>query len=444
METGCLIILEQGHMRKFLISTVKAIQWNIAAAFQKGLIHIFSANLLNQVLGFFSTLMVTKMLSPHEIGSLKIIQSYILIATTFASLGFPTAIIKFCSEVKAISLREYILKYAIKNTCICACCIYFLSILLAYLKIFSDDYIVLTWFPIYAILILPNGIFNIIFMYLQAIKNFKKIAKLQSYMKIVSVFIIIGSAYVCGIEGYVFAILITSFITIVLLLKSLKMNFLLGKRETLPLGFIFLSRMGILTAVIGTLGKYIDIFFLDAFIQERDLIGYYAIASTFVMIGTLLVGSVQGFLTPYLAEKSRDYKTVWRDMIHYQKILSICIMLLCPLIYIFVDVLVIFYYGLEYECVLVYLIAMLVQLWLHSSYSIIGCTLTSLNKEHYNLTVSSIYLIIKIVLSYYFINTYGLIGFIYSQVLAEIPAIICEYIAAHMVFSRKLNIMKEG
>lgn len=431
-------------MRKFLISTINAIQWNMTAAFQKGLIHIFSANLLNQLLGFFSTLMVTKILSPHEIGSLKIIQSYILIATTFASLGFPTAIIKFCSEIKVISLREYILKYAIKNTCIFALCIYFFSIVLVKLRIVSDDYIVLMWFPIYVILILPNSIFYIIFMYLQAIKKFKRIAKIQSCMKLISVFIVVGGAYVGGIEGYVLAIVLTSFITIFPLLRSVKMRFLFRKKEPLPSGFIFLSRMGILSAVIGTLGKYIDIFFLDAFIQERDLIGYYAIASTFVMIGTLLVGSIQGFLTPYLAEKSSDYKAVWRAMIHYQKILSICIMLLCPLIYIFVDVLVMFYYGLQYECVLVYLIAMLVQLWLHSSYSIIGCTLTSLNREHYNLTVSSIYLILKIVLSYYFINEYGLIGFIYSQVLAEIPAIICEYMAAHIVFSRKLNITKEG
>ena len=82
--------------------------YEVKLLLKNGFGHIFSANILNQILGFGSLLVVTKILLPSEIASLKIMQSYIAVALTFATLGSPSAIIKFCAEIKDIQYREYI------------------------------------------------------------------------------------------------------------------------------------------------------------------------------------------------------------------------------------------------------------------------------------------------------------------------------------------------
>ena len=85
--------------------------WNLLKkALSKGLIHMFSANYLTQILAFGSLIFVSKVLSPEELGAVKIIQGYVAVCTTFALLGRPTAIIKFCAETKNVSQRNNILK----------------------------------------------------------------------------------------------------------------------------------------------------------------------------------------------------------------------------------------------------------------------------------------------------------------------------------------------
>ena len=109
------------------------------------------------------------------------------------------------------------------------------------------------------------------------------------------------------------------------------------------------------------------------------------------------------------------------------------------MIYIAAYFLVEFYYGIHYSKVLVFLAVMLIQLWLSTVRSIVGCSLLSINKEHYNLFVKIVFLLIKCILSYYFIIEYGIMGFIYAKVLAEIPAIPMEYLAARRAFVKEFG-----
>ena len=85
--------------------------WNLLnEALSKGLLHMFSANYLTQILAFGSLIFVSKVLTPEELGAVKIIQGYIAVCTIFALLGRHTAIIKFCAETKDVPQRNNILK----------------------------------------------------------------------------------------------------------------------------------------------------------------------------------------------------------------------------------------------------------------------------------------------------------------------------------------------
>lgn len=400
---------------------------NAVSAVKKGLLHMFSANMLNQFLGFGSLLIVTKILQPSEVGALKIIQSYVAVCLTLATFGFPSAIIKFCAEIKDTRLCKYILKRSVTISV-------FVSILICVgvwglnaRGNLSDDFFVIKWLPWYIWLIIPNSAYILCLTYMQAIKDFKRMAGLQSALKCISVFAVIIATYFAGIGGYVVAIVFMMFVSMAVVLKQSDMSLNIGVKLEIPSGFWFLTKVSIFSSVLGTLCLYVDMFFLDYFIVDRDMIGYYAMSTMFIMVGTQFVGTVQNFLTPYFAEKSSDKIYLWEMMLKYQSFLSLAMLMICPFIYMTAYLLIEFYYGWQYGTVLMFLSIMLVQLWLHTAYAIVGCTLLSINKEQCNVIVATFFLLIKIILSYWFINKYGMIGFVFAQAFAEIPAIILAY-----------------
>jgi len=65
---------------------------------QKGFFHLLSANLLIQVVAFFSQLFVAGILSPDDIGRIKVIQTFLSIFSVVAGMGFSSSTLKLCSE----------------------------------------------------------------------------------------------------------------------------------------------------------------------------------------------------------------------------------------------------------------------------------------------------------------------------------------------------------
>ena len=408
-------------------------------AVQKGFLHLFSANCLTQLLGFGSLLVVTKLLTPSEVGALRIIQSYVAVCSTFAAFGLPTAIIKYCAEIRDEGLRAYILKHSLQTSLLVSLIIVAAVSLAASYGGISFDDLVVRWMPWYALLILPSAVFSICLTYLQAVRQFKRMAKVQSALKLLSVAVVILLTWQLGIGGYIGAVVGMMILSCLVGMRQVGVKFWRQTRQQIPSGFHFLARISIFASVVGVLGSYVDVFFLDHFVTDREMVGYYALATIFLMIGTQFTGTVQSFLTPFLAEKSYDGRWLWREMQRYQKYLSLAMMAVCPLIYLVVTGLVDVYYGAGYVPVLTFLAVMLLQLWLHTTYSIIGCTLLSINKVHYNLVVVLFALLIKCVLSYFMVTSYGVMGLVYAQVLAEIPAIAFEYYIARCAFRKSFG-----
>jgi O-antigen/teichoic acid export membrane protein len=76
--------------------------------YKNGFFHLLSTNVLIQMLGFGSTLAVAKLLSPEELGSVKLLQSYSGIFAVFAGFGLSTALLKYCSENRSEEEKEAI------------------------------------------------------------------------------------------------------------------------------------------------------------------------------------------------------------------------------------------------------------------------------------------------------------------------------------------------
>lgn len=409
--------------------------WNLLKkALSKGLIHMFSANYLTQILAFGSLIFVSKVLSPEELGAVKIIQGYVAVCTTFALLGRPTAIIKFCAETKNVSQRNNILKQSMISSFFASIVIILFVNMMNLYGWLSQDNIVRGWILWYSLAILLSAIYSLCITYMQACKEFKRMATIQSAVKLTSVLVVIAATSLYGLTGYIIAVLVALLLSLLPLAQQIGISFLTQKPFPLPKGFLFLANIGILSSAIGTIGLYVDMFFLDHFVDDRVSVGFYALATILIMAGTQFVGTVQGFLTPFFAERSHDGRWLWAATKRYQIYLSFAALALCCGIYLMGKILVQFYYGVSYEAMLLFLAILLGRFLLQSGYAIFGIALLSINKEQYNCGVSAANLMIRCILSYVLLSSYGIVGLAIAQVLTEVIVVTLEYVVTYHVF----------
>ena len=231
--------------------------WNLLKkALSKGLLHMFSANYLTQILAFGSLLFVSKVLRPEELGAVKIIQGYITVCITFALLGRSTAIIKFCAETKDIAQRHNILKQSMISSFFASIVIIFLVNMMNWYGWVSQNNIVRQWILWYSFAILLSGIYTLCITYMQACKEFKRMATIQSAVKLTSVFIVVAATNQYGLTGYITAVLATLLLSLLPLAQQIGISFLKQKPYPLPKGFLFLANISILSSAIGTIGMY--------------------------------------------------------------------------------------------------------------------------------------------------------------------------------------------
>lgn len=402
--------------------------------FQKGLAHLLTANFLTQFLGFGSLVLVAKILSPTEIGAIKIIQSYIEVGAVFATFGHNTAIVKFCPAIKSLSLNRYILKRAVIVSLKAGTFIAIAICALSSGGFLTQNDLVREYIPLYSMIIVFNAIGSIFLSYMQAGKDFKKAAIIQSQLKVVSFFALITGAYFSGIQGYIYCIVVMSVLSVIPYIYSLGISFIFQGKEALPPELHTLVNSSIAALIIGVLGKNTDIFFLDHCLDDRTLIGFYALATTFLLAGVQVAGTVQSFLTPYFSEKFFDGVWLWQNWRKYQLYLVGAMIPVCLVTYFGAWFLVKVYYGSTYEGMLPLLGALLFQVFFRSWYAVSAITLIALNKVQYNCAVAVFYLVLKSALCYGLVGYYGIWGIVAAQVLTEIPTVILHYFVTYRVF----------
>ena len=179
--------------------------------------------------------------------------------------------------------------------------------------------------------------------------------------------------------------------------------------------------------VVGVITNYVDVLMLNYYVMDTALLGLYAIATIFLMIGRQFVGVVQSFLTPFFSNHSNDGEWVQRNAYRYQLQIIIITSAISLGIYLLMYTIINFYFGDEYLLVIDMMPYLLLQLVFYSSYAVIGSVLLAINHNKYNVYTSILHLLIKITVLYFLLKTYGFIGLLFGQVLAELPVIIIEW-----------------
>lgn len=385
---------------------------------EKGFFHLLGSNFLISFLGFGTVIFVSKLLEPTEIGNVKLIQAYAAFFIMLGTFGYNISTLKLCSEKRTKVDKLKIFSLSTKRIILFSIISVLLMSGLSYYGLLSNDATVSRWLIVYS-LVIPFAALGYNFVaYFQAIKEIKKMAKLQVIVRLQFIVIIIFSTYLFGFIGLIYSTILSYIIGMVVYLKSTGFRFLkfINTKDRFP-KFEHFAIFTLLGNLITLIGQYSDMYLLDYLEPDRDLIGFYSLATVFFMGAIVVIGTVQSIVTPYFSEKENDkswQKKVW---IKYQSLAILVSLFVAISMYVLISLLVEFYFGNTYIQIKEFVLLLMVKFLVWSTYAVTGSAMAGLGKIKQGFYLVLFSVPVSILLGYYLYHIYGVNGVVYGQII---------------------------
>lgn len=392
--------------------------------YEKGFFHLLSANFLHQFLGFGILLVVAKFLTPAELGEIRILQAYIAVFTIFAAFGVSTAVLKTCAEQRPEAERESILKAGFRRAMVTTLVALFLLAILALSGVITSTHRLAMWLLVYALVIPFSVSTEIFFSYLQALKKIKQLARLHALFRLQAFVIIIVCTYIWGIKGFIFATIIGYMLGLIPVVYTTGTSFLKRVPHSLTAAFKHLAVFSVLSNGISMIGKFGDIFLLDYLVMNRELIGYYALASLFTYGAIQVTATVQSISTPYLSERAGELEWFISKVRSTQIRVGVLSIAVSAGIAVLAYLLIHIFYGAAYFASLEYLPILLLKYIFWSWYAVMAVALLGLGYMKYNFIIVAIVTPLSILSSYFLFQVYGIAGVAVGQVFGSVVGLL--------------------
>jgi O-antigen/teichoic acid export membrane protein len=388
-----------------------------------GFFHLLSANFFIQLLTFSSGLFVAWILTPEQIGQIKVMQSYSGVAIIIAGLGFNISVLKLCSENRTPGQKLFLYNKAFNYTLITVISSYIIFSIIALMGLASAD----------------ATINNLQISYLQALKKIKEFAKIQSSTRILAVFFIIGLTYFFGINGFIISSIISGIITFVFMqhkTRQITKNIHIEPIETPFKTHWIYAKFSFLANTFNTVGLYLDMFLLNFFIADRTELGYYGFAVTLIMGLRLVTATVQQITYPYFSEKSGNIVELKRIFKKYNTLfIALSIVMAIAAFFSVEPILEIMFAG-KYAPSTKYLQLLIVAWFIRNTYVFYATTIWGLGKLNVNFYNTLIVLPINALLMFLSIQKFDVIGAAYGNIANAIITFIVIFISFKLVMRK--------
>ncbi len=403
------------------LSIKKKIKSTLNRISKIGFFHLLSANLILQIVGLGIQIFLARILSVDDIGRIRIIQSFISIATIIAGLGVNTAILKLCSEDIDNNKKKIIFINGIKFNFITSLVVLIVCIICSVTNIYSADNIINMSLRYYSVII-PFSVFNDLgIVYLQSQKKIKDMSRIQIITKVISVLFIMLFSMLFSLNGFIFAYIITgiiSFLIFIILFKNELNGFSRIKITKKHIKDIFnIGKYAFATNSIGQILASVDVLFMNYLINDNSRIGFFGIAQ--LIIGGLMIvpSTFNQIIVPYVSENCKSKNKVIEIYNgYYKKMISLMfsvIVISFFVIPIFIPVI----FGSKYVSSISYFRIMLVGFFFWSITATRGIILLGIGQIKYNFYVSLITACFNLIFNYVFILKFGAKGAAYGTVL---------------------------
>lgn len=403
---------------------------------RRGFFHLLTANFLTQFLGFGTMLLAAKFLAPSELGEVKVLQSYTALFIVLGGLGYNAAVLKRCSEALSDVESAQALHLGLHRALLGSLAALVLVIALVAAGWLTASTHLARWLPVYAAIIPFAVTTNILIIYLQARNRIKEMARAQTLIKLESFAAIVTATWLWGFPGFIVATLVAYVVSLLPVLKEIRPAWLLRPPIASPPGFTNLALWSLMANGVAIVGQYTDIFILDHFAEDRSAIGYYSLATIFVLAAVQVTTTVQSIATPEFSHRARDEAWVRRHLAKQQVRLAGLSGVVAAAVYLGALVVVPPVYGPRYHSTLVYLPILLLRFVVWSSYAIIGVALFGLGLVRYNVMAVAVATPLGFVLSYVWLRRFGMVGLAWAQVVTALCTLCIQLVQARIGLRR--------
>ncbi|MBO6576730.1 MAG: oligosaccharide flippase family protein [Rhodothermales bacterium] len=384
---------------------------------RKGLVELISANFLMQFVGFGLLILLPRLVTEAEIGQIKLLQTWTDLLVIVAGLGMNTAILKLCSDRRPVGEKQALLRFASVRTAAWSVAVVALVWMIAQTGLLSSDPVVSRWLPVYAVIVPFSALALLAAAYLQALKEIRAMARAQVLVRLQSVAIILLATWQFGLPGFVYSSLAAFAAALWPYVRLIGLDFLRIPAQKASATFRAIAGWSVLGNVTNTIGKYADIYVLGLFALDPVQLGYYSLATIFVIPASVVTSSIQTIVTPYLSEGSTD-RTWFTNSLVRTQLQTVLVAVGAALLARAAATVVVFtLYDPGYQAVLPFLDVLLVFFVLRSAYSVVASGHIALGLTRYNFIASAIMAVVALTLTYLALQRFGFEGVAWAKVI---------------------------
>ncbi|MFC6267186.1 oligosaccharide flippase family protein [Frigoriflavimonas asaccharolytica] len=379
---------------------------------------VFLSLLLGKITAFLGSWLIIRMLPISEFGTLTIVASTFAIFSTFNGFGSQQSLLRFGSvsteNLEKNNLAAYLFRKGLLYQIILS--LAFLLSSIFFINKFEDIFLVFIFFTIRLV---GFYFFNHIQCYFRIQNENGNFAKVNNYVNVFGLVLLVSLTYLFGFQGYLFSIAFTPFISLFWLkkipTKSLKINFSFTKKELFQYG-IFASA----TALLSDLMFSADVLLLG-FILNDTAVANYKVAILIPANITFLSLVFMQTDFPKLAKNFKNKVFLKHYIINYYKIfLPVCTIIFLVGFY-FDQQILSYFFGSKYgNNGWIFSILLFAFAFNMLSRNLYGNLLSAVGKIKVNSIVSFLSLIILVILSFILVPKMLILGMAISISVAMI------------------------
>ena len=293
---------------------------------KKGLIQIFSANVINKVVHFITIAFLTQIISKEDYGSFTYAQNLMSFVLLFEGAGVTTGILQYCSVSKDSKEKIGILKYGVSRGILVNI---ILSIGVFIYAIFGklpiegsrNSLMMLACVPIFSV------VFNSIQVYLRSTFRNTEFSILTSFNTIVYFLATVGLSLKLGVSGLIIGMYIAYLLSIVLgawfIRKDLFYNKIKLDSKFDKVKFLKYSIVTVLTNAMSQILYLLDTQLIGIFTKDEAVLASYKVATTIPFNLIFIPTSIMVFAYPYFAQNKNDKAWIKNRVSQLTKILLV-------------------------------------------------------------------------------------------------------------------------
>ncbi|GAB1415237.1 hypothetical protein MASR2M117_06430 [Paludibacter sp.] len=385
----------------------------------KGFFHLLSANVLIQVFAFASQLFVAGIISPDDLGRIKIIQTYLAIFSIIAGMGFNSSVLKICSENHTAKENSKYFSSAFIFTLITSSLTYTIILIINHLGYLSKDLLVKFLIPLGMLPLITNSIFALFMALFQAKKEIKLFSNLTIFNKLISIVGIIVLTYFFGINGYYVAYNLSFIILILVAFIFFKRIFpftLSIKNFGLFKEHWKYAKYSTLSNIIEDTSTYIDILLISFMINDMENIGYYSFALTLTVLYKLFPSSVQQITIPYVSSFKSNKDEFLKIFRRYNRLLYIVVVATLVISVMLAPIFIEIVFGGKYNQSISFFIFLSIGWSIRHLIQLQSAAIFGLGQIKYNALTSLCGLLANIIIYPIAIYSLGLMGAAYASI----------------------------